>query len=614
MWVFNERHDFGVETDPTQGEFFVNNEIDRNSSLIRETIQNSLDARRDDAPCVEVRFTFHDGALFLDAPTLRQYVDGLVPHLAACGVDVAAIGLDNPRFLLVEDFGTHGLRGDPESQTPSDFYFFWHVVGRSGKGDVKAGRWGLGKTVFPNSSQVSAFLGYTVRGDDRRRLLLGQTCLRTHEREGATYLPYAFYQRSGPRQFELPFEEPTVLDRFRDDFRLSRRDEPGLSVAIPYPYAELTETALVEAAIEHYFFAILAGRLVVRVNEQVIHAQSILGIAERLQSRRLKDIEKALAFAFEIQHLPADAVVSADEPDRLNSESGRVPPDAFDPEHLRRLRDAFRDQKIVALRLPVTIEPRNAPVQTSFVTIYLKRDPMLLRGHDYYLRSGITLTGQSVFSGRPALGILLADDPPVCRFLGDAENPAHTLWNPRSQRLAGKYHRARETVMFLREAMASLLDTLTQSDAEEDRHALSQIFFTPRKQEREEKQRQTQPAPTPDLVAVGQQAPLLIAPIQGGFRLKAGPGLSPGRLPLRISTRVSYEIRRGNGFKKYSPQDFRLDREPIVVAAQGVSGLRAAANTLEFAVTDLAFDVEVRGFDVHRDLAVRVVEKDDGEP
>ena len=23
MWVFNTRHDFGVETDPTQGEFFV---------------------------------------------------------------------------------------------------------------------------------------------------------------------------------------------------------------------------------------------------------------------------------------------------------------------------------------------------------------------------------------------------------------------------------------------------------------------------------------------------------------------------------------------------------------------------------------------------------------
>ena len=90
MWVFNERHDFGVETDPTEGEFFVNNDIDRNSALVRETIQNSLDARRDDVETIEVRFAFHEGALFLDAARIRRYVDDLVPHLKACGLDVGA--------------------------------------------------------------------------------------------------------------------------------------------------------------------------------------------------------------------------------------------------------------------------------------------------------------------------------------------------------------------------------------------------------------------------------------------------------------------------------------------------------------------------------------------
>jgi hypothetical protein len=40
MWVFNTRHDFGVETDSTQGEFFGDIEIDRSSALVREIIQN----------------------------------------------------------------------------------------------------------------------------------------------------------------------------------------------------------------------------------------------------------------------------------------------------------------------------------------------------------------------------------------------------------------------------------------------------------------------------------------------------------------------------------------------------------------------------------------------
>ena len=78
MWIFNSRHDFGVETDPTEGEFFVNNDIDRSSALVRETIQNSLDARRDDTEPVEVRFTFHEGALFLGPTLLRNYMVGLV--------------------------------------------------------------------------------------------------------------------------------------------------------------------------------------------------------------------------------------------------------------------------------------------------------------------------------------------------------------------------------------------------------------------------------------------------------------------------------------------------------------------------------------------------------
>ena len=83
MWVFNRRHEFGVETDPTQGEFFVNNDIDRSSALIRETIQNSLDARREDAAPVEVRFTFHEGVLFLGPTLLREYLAGQIGR-ASC--------------------------------------------------------------------------------------------------------------------------------------------------------------------------------------------------------------------------------------------------------------------------------------------------------------------------------------------------------------------------------------------------------------------------------------------------------------------------------------------------------------------------------------------------
>jgi len=607
MWVFNERHDFGVETDPTQSEFFVNNDIDRSSALVREAVQNSLDARRDDAARVEVCFRLHEGALFLPPDLLDPYTRDLVPHLTACGIVLDDVRLHEPRFLTVEDFGTHGLRGSTESKEPGDFYYFWHVVGRSGKGDTKAGRWGLGKTVFPNSSQLSAFFGYTVRSDDRRHFLLGQTYLKTHEIDGLTFMPYAFYQTSGPRRFELPFEDHEALAEFRKRFELRRAEKPGLSVMVPFPYAEITETALVEAAIEHYFYPILAGRLTVRVNEQSVEAATILVLAARIRSRRLRDIEKSLSFAAEIQHIAPESIQAVDHPENLNSESGRIPADAFTPDHLLRLRQDFRDGRIVGLRIPVVIEPRSMSPQKSFFTVFLKHDPLLFRGHDYYLRGGITLSGQSVFGGRPALGILLADDPPVCRFLGDAENPAHTLWNPRSRRLSAEYHRARETVMFIREAMGGLLDTLTQSAAEEDRHALADIFYTFRPREGRERKRRTEAPTMPEPVPAQQRFQIL--PIRGGFRLRAGPGLFAAELPLLVTVQVAYEIRRGNPFKKYHPSDFRLDRDPVAIRSEGVAGLRRSDRLLDFRVVSADFDVEVSGFDIHRDLRVRLVER-----
>lgn len=613
MWVFNTRHDFGVETDPTQGEFFVNNEIDRSSALVRETIQNSLDARRDDASAVEVRFSFHEGALFLGQTLLRDYLAGLVPHLRACGLDLDGIDLNEPRFLVVEDFGTHGLRGNPETQEPTDFYFFWHVVGRLGKTDAKAGRWGLGKTVFPNSSQISAFFGYTIRSDDRRHLLLGQTCLKTHSLNGTTYLPYAFYQSSGERQFELPFDDPERLAKFRSDFRLTRRDENGLSLVVPFPYRELNENSLIEAAIEHYFFPILAGSLIVQVGDRRIDRTTILSLAAQLQSRKLRDIEKALKFAAELQTLDPAAVQPIEFPGRLNSSAARVPSDAFAPETIARLRQDFRAEKIIGVRVPVTIESKAGQAEPSFLTLFLKRDPSLLRGHDFYLRGGITLSGQNVFGSRPAFGLLLADDTPVCRFLGDAENPAHTLWNPRSPRVAAKYRKARDTVMFIREVMVSLLDTLTQVSEEEDRAALSEIFFTPRKAERQQDSRETVPSEEPQGLDEAALPKFSIWPVKGGFTLRGGPGLKAEDLPLALSVLTAYEIRSGNPFKKYNPCDYRLEEPPMQIAHNGVKDMRPSGQRVDFIATATDFHLEVSGFDLHRDLKLKVDERSELE-
>jgi hypothetical protein len=113
MWVFNTPRCYGVELDPTEREFFINNQTDRSSALIRETIQNSLDARREDAVSVTVKFAFYEGGLFLRQDIMDRYLEGLEPHLRALETELNLDEIDfaTPRFLTIEDFNTNGLRG-----------------------------------------------------------------------------------------------------------------------------------------------------------------------------------------------------------------------------------------------------------------------------------------------------------------------------------------------------------------------------------------------------------------------------------------------------------------------------------------------------------------------
>jgi hypothetical protein len=92
-------------------------------------------------------------------------------------------------YLLIEDF-RHARADrrpalDPElepdgEETKNDFFYFWRNVGRSSKGEVDRGRWGLGKAVFTVASRVRTIFGITRRFDDGRSLLLGQSVLKTH--------------------------------------------------------------------------------------------------------------------------------------------------------------------------------------------------------------------------------------------------------------------------------------------------------------------------------------------------------------------------------------------------------------------------------------------------
>ncbi len=158
-------------------EFFHNEALNSSvDALVREDIQNRLDARGHNEPLVEVRYRLCGP---LPSQSRQAWFRGLRDHLASRQVE-EELGyepsIDRPlSWLVIEDFRTTGLEGDPSTyQDPehrhgvprNDFFWFVRNVGRSGKMGGERGRWGLGKIVYPAASKIRSFFAYTVRQSD----------------------------------------------------------------------------------------------------------------------------------------------------------------------------------------------------------------------------------------------------------------------------------------------------------------------------------------------------------------------------------------------------------------------------------------------------------------
>lgn len=173
--------------------------------LIREDIQNRLDAKRDDVPnakpvVVTYHLTTHDTR---SAAKIEKWLKPLGPHCNSqsyretyhrqpltCFYDSSAA----LRCLTIEDFNTTGLQGSRaeidetrESIKTNDIYWMYRNLGRSCKARLsgKRGSWGVGKVVYHLASQINTMFCYTITKDGPR--LMGKCQLEPHEVAGEMY-------------------------------------------------------------------------------------------------------------------------------------------------------------------------------------------------------------------------------------------------------------------------------------------------------------------------------------------------------------------------------------------------------------------------------------------
>ncbi len=622
MWHFRKMSRGEINQDPTQEDFFNTDHLDNFSdALVREAIQNSLDAKIKGAPYpVRVRITFPQNQDLPRQKDAERLFQNLYEHINS--VDEVTINSpqSHPRinYLVFEDFGTKGLLGnvkasdDPATGENADFYYFWRNVGRGKKEGEERGRWGLGKTMFPASSQIHTFFGLTVRADDKRKLLMGQSVLSIHVFEGNKFTPYGYFgELDGDDGFVIPIENIDVIDDFISNFSITRVSEPGLSVVMPFIRDEISSQELILSVIHHYFFPILSGELVVEINSEgrlvLINKESIDEVAKEYMKESDSFFLGTVKLAKWYLSLTEQNITRAAEQTPHNSPVWKE--NMFSGEKLDKFAETLDSQQPLCIRVPVHIIPKGKGPILSYFDLVIERDPNLEKPHDIYIRSGITISGVHSLRESGIRALLIANDIPVVTMLGDSENPAHTEWQDRSRKFIGKYKVGKSTLAFIKEAPRSFIRLLNKRSENIDDTALRHIF--PDKA----KSKNAPPSPSPgqshDPTKSLRPRPEIksrprifnLTQVADGFSVSLTEE-SAKTVPMNIYIRLAYDVRRGNPFKRWAAADFDLESKSNNVNLSGGRIQNQAGNRIEVIAETAEFLLNISGFDPTRDLIV----------
>ena len=650
-WRFRVMSPSEINENPVQGEFFSTNLPKR---FVRESIQNSLDARAGAAP-VRVRFAISGANGSLANARAMRYLTGLLPHFSAV-VDAAGTLRKNKReledrkalfdrpmpFLVVEDFGTTGLRGDVCANEPqakgNDFWGLFRSVGISPKEQDAGGSWGLGKWVFPDASRLNAFIGVTRRQDEDQLLLMGQAMLKLHKLNGKKYSHYGYFAAASDQPDETWLPMPVgstgrqvgaqtdaqtdahaaFMKHVLADFGLEDRDQAGTSVVVPHPEDELTDPdRLAWAVITQYFWPIVAGDLVVEIVAEgaptrTIDAQTIGREVHNCGAASADSGEEAagpMARAIELAAWGAGTPKDND----VEAVAARKKP-AVSAMELHGVRERYERGE----RLAFGVRTKIGKVLAHF-RVFLEKDETLSKGHDYYVRGHLHVPGMDYLHNFQARALTLVDNrSPLGHLLRDSEGPAHDKWNAYARRLKDKgWPNGVERVREAQRAAERILLQLAAKPEAKQRDALADLFPSKIKG-RGGKSSSGEAAGDRDQLEASEARPVpRVRRVRGGIALttEADDGLAGSAWMVR----VAYDVARGTartafsrfagGVKAGSP-DFSLHDDRLSVERKGCTVEVVADNELRVLATEPAISLAVKGFD-DRDLLVDVSRLDE---
>jgi len=621
-------------------EFFNDTDVlSEISSLVREAIQNSIDACLDDSKPVKVRFTLKNQTGNIN----EKYFKDLYPHAKLSINENLLPKYDqNSIYLIVEDFNTTGLEGSVRTSKPKDsdvelygasYWFFEWAKGISiKKGD--RGSWGIGKIVLSAASRYKSYFVYSVRKriveEGTGQILFGHANLKYENISDKRVKPNRRWMTINEIGEHIPQSDSLQIKEFCSDWGVTRESSmTGTSIILPFCRDTITPKGLLQCIIQDYFIPIIDGSLeceIVGNNSSMTLNTSniidqILDLDEGFWTSATKSRDELVGLCHMYKNF-INKKVKTVEIKQIEKSINNWNEVTFDKELVGVINGDLDSGIIYQFKVETNIPiPNNKNNSIDYFNILLSKHNSNELSKTIFSRQGILIPNanrDSKLRGLLSLVVISKkSENSIAQILSDAEGPAHKSWSEAGDRVTQKYNRAavKSVISWVRSSALNINKLLQSSDEIPDDRSLSKYFPYSG-----DNGQSSSSVNKDDAVGSkgspkggkggkgGKSRPareklLDIYQTESGFDIRSMDLNVP--IGARFVIQVAYTLKSGDSFSAWSDEDFSLEEMYNKNSSSGAE-IHLKENILEFRVVKTDFCLSFVGFDAFRDLSIEL--------
>ena len=632
-WHFATAKPNMPQQNPQLGDLFDRNSKDSLvSALIRESVQNALDATINKNDCARISVTFGK----IDKEKFARQQSGPLANYRnhfKQAFPKRIFPEEELSFVAIEDENTAGLTGsihthfepdDREQRKKERLYFFWKTDGGITNKDEQSGLGtrGIGKAIFNFSTELRMFWATSHRACENDSIFIGRSILKQHKIDGKTYLFRGLYgvghSTEDGDDCTLPCQDSAAIKSFHKDFGLKRKfDSDGTSIVIPFieSLKDVSREMLMERIIEEFGIAIIRDKLSFSVDhygtkndltkDNIQDQVDLLNKPELSQLIKLyRQIEQDKTSATELP------VVTSKTPKDYNKS-------LTDFDGLPQLQNDYAEGKLLLLKVPfsrkITKLQEDCHWLISLQLVDTSKDVSAL---NKFNRGGLDITHEPAVKIKDAHAFVFPDDSKLTEILSRSENAAHTKFEVGIENFSEYKTSYRWVITQARHIAMIIHKSLAPPSSNLDDKMLANFFPFDEKDGKAPIPKPTpepslSPSPVPDFDSSEQQLAIrkIVAKGNSGIRITGGAKtLIKGD---KVQCEFAYHM-RGRSFGKYNEYDFSLKNNTrniprISIANSGTKIPEVVGgNELTFVINDPEkWNVTLLGFNPIFDLDVR---------